>query len=174
MPAPIESVEEFYAHALAIEREAADRYHEFAEYFERRGEDALAGLCRNLSGAERDHFETLARGCASMALPAIPADKYQWLEGTSPEAPARGLLYSIVQPRQLLQIALDAECRARDFFVWIARTSPSRAVKELAAIMAAEELDHVAWVRQALEYHGESIDWDRLIREGLGPGRLVE
>jgi hypothetical protein len=43
-------------------------------------------------------------------------------------------------------------------------------VKELAAIMAAEELDHIAWVRQALEYHGDRIDWDELMRQGLGPG----
>jgi len=165
----LDSVEEFYAHALAIEREAAERYAEFTEYFDRRGEEVLAGLCRNLAGAERDHYENLKIACKSLALPAIPEGKYLWLEGSSPEAPARNAFYSIAQPQQLLQMALEAECRARDFFVWIARTSASTPVKELAAIMAAEELDHVAWVRQALEYHGWRVDWDELMKQRLGP-----
>ncbi len=163
----LDTVEEFYAHALAIEREAAERYAEFAGHFERRGEEVLAGLCRNLAGAERDHYENLKAACKSLSLPTIPADKYAWLEGSSPEAPARDAFYAIAQPQQLLQLALEAECRARDFFVRVTRTSKSRAVKELAAIMAAEELDHVAWVRQALEYHGGRTDWGALVKNHI-------
>ena len=32
--------------------------------------------------------------------------------------------------------------------------------------------DHVAWVRQALEYHGGRADWDELMKRGLGSGDL--
>src|SRR5919205_63888 len=48
MPAPIATVEQFYAHALAIEREAADRYEEYAVHFADLGDDALERLCSNL------------------------------------------------------------------------------------------------------------------------------
>ena len=143
MPAPIKTVEEFYAHALAIEREAAQRYEEFTDYFERRGEDALAGLCRNLAHMERGHFEDLKAACMNLKLPAIAEGRSPWHEGDSPEAPAREMLYRIANPRNLLEIALAAEWRAREFFVGVARSSASLTVRELASVMAAEEAEHV-------------------------------
>jgi rubrerythrin len=170
MPQPIATVEEFYAHALAIEREAAARYGEFASHFAAAGDDVLEGLCRNLASHERDHFQELADGCAHLRLPAIDPTEYRWLEGESPEAPARELMYRIATPRQLLEIALLAECRARDFFVSIVKSAPVPSVRELAAVMAAEEVDHVRWVHQALEYYGGAPDWETLMREGCGPG----
>jgi len=174
MPIPIATIEEFYAHALAIEREASERYAKFAEHFEDRSEEALAGLCRNLAKLELEHFEELAAGCGDMTLPAIAAGDYHWLDDGSPEAPARELVYRVATPRHLLEIALKGECRAREFFVWIARTAPARAVRELAAVMAAEEMEHIAWVRQALECHGATAaDWDALLAEGLGPGAVT-
>lgn len=162
MPVPIATVEEFYAHALAIEREAAERYGEFAACFEDRGEAVLAGLCRNLASLEREHFEELTAACVDLALPAIAAADYRWLEGASPEAPARELLFRIATPRHLLEVALAAEWRAHEFFYWIARDAPSKAVRELASVMAAEEAEHVKWVRGALDYHVTTgvVDWD--------------
>jgi len=171
MPAPFKTVEEFYAHALAIEREAAQRYEEFTKYFEERGDDTLAGLCGRLADMERSHFEELARSCMSLKLPAIAEGQYRWLEGDSPEAPAREMLYRIATPRNLLEIALAAEWRAREFFVGIARTALSATVRELASVMAAEETEHVKWVRQALEYHvATGANWEDMIAAGIGPG----
>lgn len=152
----IETVEEFYVHALAIEREAAERYAEFAAHFEARGEEVLAGLCRNLAAAEREHFEEIARASAHMTLPAIATTHYRWLECGAPETPARDLLYRIATPRQLLEIALAAELRARAFFVSVARTARPLEVRQLASIMAAEEVEHVRWVGEALRYWGQT------------------
>jgi rubrerythrin len=161
---PIETIEEFYANALAIEREAAQRYEEFAGYFDDHGEDALAGLCRSLADEERKHYEELATSSLGMDLRPIPEGRYRWLEADSPEAPAREMVYRIAQPRHLLEIALAAEWRAREFFVGIARTSPSLTVRELASVMAAEETEHVKWVRKALEYHvATGASWEELI-----------
>jgi rubrerythrin len=171
MPAPIATVEDFYAHALAIEREAAERYDEFATYFEDRGEEALASLCRHLAEMESRHFDDLLASCISLKLPPVADCVYQWIEGDAPEAPAREMLYRIATPRHLLEIALAAEWRAREFFVAVARTASSLAVRELASVMAAEETEHVKWVRQALEYHVTTgANWDELIAAGIGPG----
>jgi rubrerythrin len=150
MPQPIATVEEFYAHALAIEREAAERYTEYAEWFDTRSA-ALAQLCKRLAVLEREHFEELAAACAELELPEIGLGQYRWLESDSPEALAREFVYRVASPRQLLEIALAAELRAQAFFVWIARTAPQRSVRELAAIMAAEEGEHVSWVREAID-----------------------
>ena len=149
MPQPIATVEEFYAHALAIEREAAERYAEYADWFEMRNA-AIAQLCRRLAALEHEHFKELADACAQLELPEIGLGQYRWLESDSPEALAREFVYRVATPRKLLEIALAAELRAQAFFVWIARTAPQRSVRELAAIMAAEEGEHVAWVRDAI------------------------
>lgn len=167
---PIRSAPELYAHAVAIEQEAAERYAEFAAWFETRS-PAVAALCRRLSELEREHFEELARACSRIELPDIAAQHYRWIEGSSsPEAAARELFYDVATPRQLLQIALQAEWRAREFFVEVARTSPSSGVRELASVMAAEETEHVRWVRDALDRSTSAADWDDLTEHGMGPG----
>ena len=150
MQKSIATVEEFYAHALAIEREASERYAEFAEWFRTRNTE-VAQLCRRLEALERSHFQELAEACSTLELPDIAVSDYRWREIQSPEAPARDIVYGVTSPRQLLEIALGAELGAQAFFIWVARTAPQRPVRELAAVMAAEEGEHVTWVREALE-----------------------
>ena len=164
VPRPIRTVEEFYARALAIEREAAERYSEFETWFFDHGEEVLAGLCRNLARMENEHFLELVRASRHFNLPAIGASEYQWLESGSPEAAAREFFYRVAEPRHLLEIALHAECGALAFFEWVARTTADEAVRSLAREMAAEEQRHVEWVQKALEYHpSRHIDWEKLL-----------
>ena len=170
MPCPIASVEEFYAHALAIEREAAARYGEFAEWFADRGEDVLSNLCRNLAGLESKHHDELLQACAGLTLPPVDETVYHWLASGPPETEAREVFYRVSHPRHLLEIALAGELRARGFFVWIATEGSPAQVRELASIMAAEETEHVRWVREALDYHPKSPEWEALFARGTGPG----
>ena len=161
MPKPLGGIEEFYAHALAIEREAVERYTEFASWFEDRGEEIFAGLCRNLAELEAGHLRQLQEASAGVAIPPIDASLYRWLEAGSPEAPARELFYRVAQPRHLLEIALHAECNALAFFEWVARTSPDAHVRAAAREMAADEEQHVKWAARALEYQpARPIDWE--------------
>jgi rubrerythrin len=152
---PIRSVEEFYAHALAIEHEARERYAEFEGWFRERGEEVLAGLCRNLAQAEGAHFKELEKACRHLELPVIDASDYQWIDAGSPESPRREALRRVARPRQLLHLALAAERNAAAFFEWVAGTSPDARVRELAHELAAEEEHHVRWVRDAMQYHPE-------------------
>lgn len=171
MRCPIDTVEEFYAHALAIEREAAERYTEFEAYFTDRGEDVLAGLCHNLAVLERSHFDALLRDSRGLKLPAIPANRYRWLEAGSPEAAARELFYRVASERHLLEIALQAEKNAQRFFEWVAEHAPSEPVRALAAEMAQEETEHVNWVNSALQYLPmKPIDWEKVLAHARGPG----
>ena len=177
MPATrsIGSIEEFYAHALAIEHEAAERYREFHGWFEDRGEDILAGLCAAIGQTEEDHYRALADGCRGLQLPALSQAEHLWLEADSPEAPARELFYRVAEPRHLLEIALQGERNALEFFQGIERTTPDAKVRSAAHEMALEEEAHVLWVRNALEYHvaTRSTDWEQLIAAGRGPGAFV-
>ena len=162
MPVAIATVEEFYAHALAIEREAAERYREFEAYFRDHGREILAGLCANLAGLEEEHFALLAKESRHRKLPAIADNDYRWLESGAPEAAARELFYRIANERQLLEVALHAERQAQRFFDWVALSTPDKHVRSLALEMADEEAQHVRWVEQAIEYRPSTpLDWNR-------------
>ena len=149
----IASIEEFYAHALAIEREAAERYREFERWFRERDDEVLAGLCASIGQAEEEHYRALARDSRGLQLPALAEGQHSWLEVGSPEAPVRELFYRVAEPRHLLQIALQGELEAAAFFNWVERTAPDPAVRAAARRMAMEEEQHVAWVGGVLEYH---------------------
>ena len=143
-------VEEFYAHALAIEREAGERYTEYSAWFDARGEDELARICRDLSQIEHAHFLELACASSELSLPEIPVSGYLWIDG-SPEVRPHEDFMRAARPRDLLRIALHAECRAVDFFDWVVRTTPDEGVRLLARGMADEEREHVEWVMKAIE-----------------------
>ena len=157
----IKGVEEFYAHAIAIEREAMERYAEFEAWFRDRGEEVLAGLCANIARMEAGHLRELVATCRGMRLPTIAAGEHTWLDVGSPEAPARELFYRVAQPRHLLEIALQAECNALSYFEWVARDTTDPSVRALAEELAGEEREHVRWATQALEYHPSGrINWE--------------
>ena len=148
----IPAIPEFYAHALAIEREAVQRYREFEAYFAGRGDDVLAGLCSNLAVLEEEHLEALRTCCAGMELPDVNPAEHGWLTADR-NSDAERAFYRVVDAGQLLEIALRSECNALGFFQWVATTSPDESVRSLAHDMAIEEMDHVNWVRNAIEYH---------------------
>ena len=173
-PRAIRGIEEFYAHALAIEREAAERYREFEAWFRDRDEEVLAGLCASIAFMEEEHLRQLLEASRNLSLPALAQGEYQWLESGSPEAAARELFYRVAEPRHLLEIALQAERDALAWFDWAARTAPEDKVRVAAHEMAQEEKRHVLWVKNALDYNvATRVDWERLLAEGKGPGALV-
>ncbi len=146
----IESPGELYAHAIAIEREAAERYGEFAERMADEGRDELADVFSLLARVEQEHLETLLARTEGIALPAIAEDRYKWLDSGAPETPARELVYRLMRRRHALAIALHAEQRAEAFFEHVYWTSSDPALHALAKEMAAEEREHVEMVSKML------------------------
>lgn len=153
MPQPIRTLEEFYAHALAVEHEAFERYAELEAHFADAGEDVLAGLCGQLAEMEHEHFRRLIEACRHLTLPAIGARDHRWLGAATPGPPARAAMIRVAHPRQLLELALGGEVAALAFFQWVAATCGDAQARQLAESMAAEERAHVQWVHHALEYH---------------------
>lgn len=147
----IQSAPELYAHAIAIEREAAARYAEFAERMEDEGREDLARVFGLLADEEAEHLQTLERRTAGIAVPQIQDGHHQWLDGGAPETAARELVYRLMTPRHALAIALHAEQRAQAFFEHVYWTASDPALRALAKEMAAEEREHVALVSRMLD-----------------------
>ena len=147
----IESPAELYAHAIAIEREAAERYGEFAERMEEEGREDLARVFSLLAGLEAEHLDALQRRTAGVALPEIAAGHHRWLDAGAPETAAREFLYRLMTPRYALAIALRAERHAQAFFEHVFWTASDEALRSLAGEMAAEEREHAALLASMLD-----------------------
>lgn len=146
----IASVAELYAHAIAIEREAAERYAEFAKHMVDQGNDEVGLLFGWLAAVEGAHLDTLRRRTDGVVLPVLESHEYKWLDAGAPETAARELVFRLMTPHQALAIALAAEKRARAFFEHLCRTGADPGLRALAREMAMEECEHVAIVERLL------------------------
>ena len=155
----IETAAELYVHAIAIEREAAERYAEFAARMADQGNEELAAVFAKLSAFEAEHLEALRRRSDGVRLPDLTSD-YSWLDAGAPETAAHDLILRLMTPRQALATALQAETRARAFFAHVQRIAGDPALRALAKEMAAEEDEHMALLEHAMtRAHGPFVDW---------------
>jgi rubrerythrin len=162
----IGSAAELYAHAIAIEREAAERYGELARHMADLGNDAVAQLFGRLAGLEAEHLDTLLRRTEGVTLPQSAAEGYRWLDAGAPETAARELVFRLMTPRGALEIALAAEKRAQAFFEHVRRSAADPALRALAQEMALEEEEHVQLVARLLARTPDAnVDWPALFGE---------
>jgi rubrerythrin len=152
-----------YAHALALEREAATRYGEFSARLGDEGNDAVAGLFAQLARFEGEHAAALERECQGMALPEIAPQQYAWLDAAAPETAAHDLVFQLMTPHDALEIALAAELRAQAFFEQVLERAGDPRLRELAAGMVREEQAHAGSVREALARTPDPrVDWEQV------------
>ena len=151
---------ELYAHAIAIEREAAERYAEFSQRMLDLGNEAVAAVFATLARFETEHLIALERRTEGVALPALQTHEYRWLDAGAPETSARELIFRLMTPHDALRIALGAEERAHAFFVQVLITTGDPALRALAREMAADESEHIALVERLLEQEPDPVvDW---------------
>lgn len=142
---------ELYAHAIAIETEAAQRYAELAQRMADEGRAELASVFHWLASEEADHLETLRSRTEGVALPQVDARGYGWLDHSRPETASRELVFRLMTPRIALAIALHAERRAQAFFEQVSWTADDPALRLLAREMEDEERRHAALIATLLE-----------------------
>ena len=139
-----------YAHAIAIEREAAQRYSDLGDAMAEQGQHSVAVMFFMLSSFEARHLRQLTRRTAGLVLPQLDAD-YSWREGDAPETASFEACAAPMTPERALRLALHAEKRAKAFFEHAARLSKDPATRALAREMAEEEAEHIVLVQRALE-----------------------
>lgn len=159
----IRSTAALYAHALAIEQEAAARYRELAQFAADHGNAPAAALFAHLAAREAQHAGSIAARAKGLDLPALKPWEYGWLDDGPPEKVAHELVFRLITPHDALKMALEAEQRSRDFFEHVFATATDPDVKLLAAGLAQEEAQHVEWIERALATAPDPhIDWERL------------
>lgn len=138
------SVPELYAHAIAVEREAAVRYREFAQWMHDLGIDRVAALFEHLLQEEAEHLRRLERETDRMELPELSPWQYAWLFTSLPEPIDQAFPLMPQNTRDALSFALAAEHRAKRFFDCVALEAEDQAVRMLASSLSIEECRHIA------------------------------
>jgi rubrerythrin len=144
------SLRDFYAHALAIEREAAHRYQALAQQMEIHKNLAVAETFERLARLESDRAEHIARAAPDVDTTTIPAADYQWEGMEPPESTPGSAVHARMTPYYALALALRNEERALHFFETVTRSTPNHDVRALAASFAAEERRYIEHVKSAL------------------------
>jgi len=161
---PIGSTAELYAHALAIEREAAARYKVLARLLIERGNGSLGALFAHLAAREAQHASSIAARTPGLDLPLLKPWQYGWSEADPPEGIAPEFASRLATPHDALRMALEAEQRARDFYEQVFTTATDPDVKLLAAAFAQEEAQHAEWIERALATAPDPhLDWERFL-----------
>lgn len=139
------------AHALAIEVEAADRYRMLADQMEVHNNVELAAMFGKLAEIEGKHAIEIAERARDIALPHPLPWEYAWPGRESPEAIDPSQLHVSMTPHEALLLALKAEEGAQSFYEWVAEQSDDEDVRALATDFAADEIEHVAMVKEMLK-----------------------
>ncbi|MGY3448292.1 ferritin-like domain-containing protein [Bradyrhizobium sp. USDA 4353] len=156
----LNSLDEMFALANAMEQEAADRYTELSEEMQRQGRGDLADVFADLAAAEREHVDSVVKWSHARTGRAPDASLVRWQAPETFDANAVAEIESsrLMTPYRALSMAVRNEERAFAFWSYLAAYSDNAEVKSASETMAREELGHVATLRKERRraYHREN------------------
>lgn len=171
----LESLDELFALANAMEEEAANRYTELAEDMRRQNKGDLAEVFAHLAAAEREHVDSVTRWSQSRRGKAPDPALVRWEAPETFDAEtAREIGTSrLATPYRALAMAVRNEERAFAFWSYVAAYSKDSEVKQAAEAMAREELGHVSTLRKERRraYHKAH---DETERRGRGDTEVTQ
>jgi rubrerythrin len=156
----LRSLDELFALASAMEREAATKYVELAEEMQRQNRSALAVVFTELAAAEREHVDSVTRWSQSRRGKAPDPALVRWQapQTFDSDMTAEIKASKLMTPYRALAMAVRNEERAFAFWSYLAAFAEDPEIKKAAEAMAGEELGHVATLRKARRraYHQEN------------------
>jgi len=140
-----QTLEEFMAQALVMEREAAQRYNDLADAMETHNNRDVAQMFRTMAGYEAKHAQAIMEEMNWVEVPGVPTGAWPAME--PPESVPNDEVHYLMHPWHALKLALAAEERAEAFFAELARLAGSDPVRRAALELRDEETEHVALVK---------------------------
>jgi rubrerythrin len=140
------NLQELYAHALAVEREATKRFAELERFMREAGMDHIADEFESIGREEREQYELLAIGTAGRELPQVSSWEY------APHflGPQADLALAPRSAREALTLAISTERRTQNFYVDVAEHATDDTMCAFAAEMAVDESRHIARLERLL------------------------
>jgi rubrerythrin len=145
----VESLDEFFALAHAIETDALARYTETAKQLRQQGAAALAAVFDQLADAERGHVGQVTAWAGHRGADHPANSRLPWAIPDTFDAPPGEMAQSkLLTPYRALASAVRHEERAFAFWTYVSAHAGRVDVKEAAERMALEELEHVSILRR--------------------------
>jgi len=158
---PAASLPVFLAHAIALERESAERFEELADSLEVHHAGEVVQLFRKMAHYSRLHLEDVQAQARDVDLPRLAPWEFRWPDAEAPETVEVEAAHYKMTPHHALVAALDSEKRGQAFYAGVAEEAADDHLRRLAAAFADEEGDHVALLEAWLEkYPPPPPDWD--------------
>lgn len=157
----IRTLEELLQHAQRIERDAALRYAALAEQMDVHNNPELAAVFRKMAVLEQMHVDDIDGLCRELDIPAERvASRWKGLEAG--EAPDFTELHYLARPWHMLKLAMKYEKQNADFYGRLSRSAEIRVVREVAARLQKEEIQHLAELEKWIgRYPEPDADWDQ-------------
>jgi rubrerythrin len=149
----MENVEEFLAHTIQLEREAALRFGQLADAMTTAGNKEVGRLFRRLSDYSLLHLGDAKARAGFRNLPAMSSSDYQWPDIESPEAAAIWAADPSIGIEEALRVALDAEKAGLNFYAGVLASTLDPEIKVLAKEFVEEESEHVAELQRWIRLH---------------------
>jgi len=152
----------FLSHAVALEGDAAERYHELNETLDAHNNPEVAELFRRMEHYSNLHLaEATERAEAAGGIIRLKPWEFQWGQAESPESAETEASHYLMTPHHALKLALAAENSAHAFYDGVRAATSSPEVRKLAAEFATEEAGHADELDRWLERYPEPApDWD--------------
>ena len=146
----LQSLDELFALANAMEREAATKYAELAVEMQRQDRADMATVFNDLAAAEREHVDSVTKWSQLRRGKDPDPALVRWdaPETLDAEAAAEVRTSRLMTPYRALAVAVRNEERAFAFWSYLAAYSDDPEVKKASEAMAKEELGHVATLRK--------------------------
>lgn len=151
------TVEEFLAHAIRLEREAADRFDQLAEVMQSCGNREVCALFRKLANYSRMHLAEARARAGFRNVPELKHEEYKWPGLESPETAAIWAADPFVGRGEALEIALEAETSSYQYYKDILDTTDDPEIKAFAREFTAEESEHVAELQKWIDAHRAGV-----------------
>jgi rubrerythrin len=154
----ITSLADLFAVAYRIEADAVERYELLADQMETHNNPELVAAFRDLSRAEKIHRDEIQRLAGDIDVVTHAGQLPCWGRGDSPEEADLGAAHYMMTPWHALQMALEGEKRALDFFSSVMETAKDSQIKRLAEEFAEEEAEHVNLVHRLLRRYPRPVE----------------
>lgn len=154
----IEQLEQFLRLAAALEADAEDGYRRLAEVMQEQGHEEVATMFAQFGKFSGLHLaEVLEIQDNELGQRFDPRlDEPQWPAEHSPENPLALAPLVDISARGAIEMALETERRACDFYSAVAGQTSSARVQELAQMFAEEEGEHVEHLERWLARLGSA------------------
>lgn len=155
-------VEDFLAHAVQLEAEAAMRFDQLADAMSTNGNPKVSKLFRRLADYSRLHLSDARARSGFRELPELRPEEFVWPDLESPESAAIWGADPFIGREEALKIALQAEMAGLDYYQSVHDNTDDPETRILAKEFAEEERDHVSELRKWIAAHaaGDALPID--------------